>query len=1054
MSSNSALYVSLTPELAAYVRDRVGSGRYGDVNEVVRDALRLQQQTPDTQTAANHSFLLRLTDRLNPIRNPRRVMAEAAFLLGSHLEADRTGYAEIDADGQHFSVAEDWVAGDMPSLAGHYRLRDFGPRLVATLRKGVTVRFADAATDPLVQETEGVAATFAAVHNRAAVSVPLVKDGVLHAVLYVHQRETRNWTDADEALIREVAERTWAAVERARAESALRDSEARFRAIFDASIQFMGLLSPDGIILEANRAALEFGGLTPDAIVGRPLWDLDWWTKAPDPDAPAQLRNAIAQAAAGLAVRYDAEVRAGDGRVATVDFSVRPVRDGVGSIAFLMPEGRDITEGKQAVVRLAESEERFRTLADAMPQMVWVSDADGNTIYSNARMVEFTGLLRGIKGPDWTDIVHPDDRAASLELRRQTLITGKPFEREHRLQRFDGVYRWMLARALPVWDSAGRIKTWYGTSTDITEIVEARQVLAQSHDELEHLVAERTRALQDAAHELAAEMTRREEMQSTVLQAQKLEALGQLTSGVAHDFNNVLAAITASYGLIRRRAPTPEVIEVVEHGERAVERATKLIGQLLTFVRRERLTPKLLQIGKLLIGAEDLIGHAVGDGVKCSFEVAANLHPVLADPYQLEVALLNLAVNARDAMGGRGTMTIGASNISAGDRPAALAPGDYVAVAVRDTGKGMPPEIVARATEAFFTTKPAGEGTGLGLAMVQGVASRSGGCLHIDSRPGIGTVVEIILPRAPIEALVAGEQQTGTPDPTLHGDATLLLVDDDEQFRPVTAAFLRELGYTVLEADNAETATALVHTLPRLDLVMTDHEMPGASGLMMVTRLRRDWPGLPVQFLTGKAPGAELAGEAVLQKPFSFTALGNAVLERLGRWTPQGSQTDRLLKRLRAPALRQLYLTWQASKADGVLLPPLRRIEPLPFGLGPHAYTVAVEGGAPPTFRYVSVGHALNMRLGRPLQGSVVEDAPAEDEEILGELQACYRRCARNLGPVFQSARFNFGDGSPLQFERLVLPMSENGQTVTHLVGIVLFSEPGVQAAGGQKADL
>ena len=256
MSSNSALSVSLTPELAAYVRDRVGSGRYGDVNEVVRDALRLQQQTPDTQTAANHSFLLRLTDRLNPIRNPRRVMAEAAFLLGSHLEADRTGYAEIDADGQHFSVAEDWVAGDMPSLAGHYRLRDFGPRLVATLRKGVTVRHADAATDPLVQETEGVAATFAAVHNRAAVSVPLVKDGVLHAVLYVHQRETRNWTDADEALIREVAERTWAAVERARAESALRDSEARFRAIFDASIQFMGLLSPDGIILEANRAAL------------------------------------------------------------------------------------------------------------------------------------------------------------------------------------------------------------------------------------------------------------------------------------------------------------------------------------------------------------------------------------------------------------------------------------------------------------------------------------------------------------------------------------------------------------------------------------------------------------------------------------------------------------------------------------------------------------------------------------------------------------------------------------------------------------------------------
>ena len=1054
MPFRSALDVSLPPELAAYVGDRVASGRYRDANDVVRDALRLHQQGPETETAANHSFLLRLADRLSPIQEPRRVMAEAAFLLGSHLEADRTGYAEIDADGLHFSVAEDWVAGDMPSLAGHYRLKDFGPRLVATLRKGVTVRLADAATDPLVQETEGVAAAFDAVHSRSSVSVPLVKDGVLHAVLYVHQRQTRNWTDADETLIREVAERTWAAVERARAESALRDSEARFRAIFDASIQFMGLLSPDGTVLEANRSALEFGGLTPDAIVGRPFWDLDLWTKAPDPCAPAQVRSAIAQAAAGSAVRYEAEVRAGDGRVATVDFSVRPVRDGADSIAFLMPEGREITEAKQAVLRLAESEERFRTLADAMPQMIWVSDADGYNIYCNARLVEFTGFPRGLQGLGWADILHPDDRASSLELRRQTLITGKPFEREHRMQRSDGVYRWMLARALPVWDSAGRIKTWYGTSTDITEIVEARQVLAQSHDELERLVAERTRALQDAAHELAAEMSRREEMQSTVLQAQKLEALGQLTSGVAHDFNNVLAAITASYGLIRRRAPVPEVIEIVEHGERAVARATKLIGQLLTFVRRERLTPKLLHVGKLLTGAEDLIGHAVGNGVTCTVEASDKVHPVLADPYQLEVALLNLAVNARDAMGGYGTLVIAASNISASDRPVSLAPGDYVAVAVRDTGKGMPPEVVARATEAFFTTKPAGEGTGLGLAMVQGFASRSGGCLHIDSRPGIGTTVEIILPRAPIEALVAGEQQTGTPDPTLHGDATLLLVDDDQQFRHVTAAFLRELGYTVLEADNAETATALVHTLPQLDLVMTDHEMPGASGLMMVTRLRRDWPGLPVQFLTANAPGAELAGEAVLQKPFSFTALGNAVLERLGRWTPQSSQTDRLLKRLRAPALRQLYLTWQASKADGVLLPPLSRIEPLPFGLGPHAYTVAVESGAVPCFRYVSVGHALTMRLGRPLQGSVVEDAAAEDEEILGELRACYRRCARNLGPVYQSARFNFGDGSPLQIERLVLPVSDNGQTVTHLVGIVLFSEPGGQASGGQAACL
>lgn len=1042
MPSRSALNVSLTPELTKYVGQCVASGQYRSASEVLREGLRLLRHgIPEAANTTNQAFLLRFADRIGTIKDPRRIMAEAAFLLGSHLNADRTGYAEVTRDSEHFDVHEDWVAGDMPSLAGHYRLKDFGSQLIAELRKGSTVTLSDVATEPLVHRAKNAKATFAAASIEASISVPLVKDGQLQAVFYVNQRSPRAWTEADETLTREIAERTWAAVERARAESALLVSEARFRGIFESTFQFMGLLAPDGTVLEANPAALQFAGVGPEQIIGLPLWETPWLVKSPDAQAAPRLQAAIAEAASGTPVQYEVVVCAAGDRIATVDLSIRPIRDTSHAVVFLVPEGRDITESKRAQEQLAESESRFRALADAMPQMIWASDPAGNNIYCNARFLDFIGGPQDLKGVAWVELVHPEDRAVSHELRRQTLITGKPFEREHRLRRFDGMYRWVLARALPVRDATGQIENWFGTSTDITEIVEARQILKLSRDELERLVAERTRALTDAAHELAAEMRRREDMQSSTLQAQKLEALGQLTSGVAHDFNNVLAAISGSYGLIRRRAGSPDILDIVQHGEKAVDRASKLIGQLLAFVRREKLTPKLLDVAHLLDGAQDLIQHAIGPDMRCELDISPKLHPVLADPYQLEVALLNLVVNARDAMDRRGTIVISARNIRPAERSSERARGDQVAIAVRDTGQGMSPDIVARATDAFFTTKPEGEGTGLGLAMVNGFASRSGGRIHIESEVGAGTTIEIIIPRAPIDSVADGEADAPGPDPALHGDATLLLVDDDDQFRQVTASFLRELGYHVLEANNAETATALVHTLQRLDLLLTDEDMPGASGRTLVTRLRADWPGLPVQFLTGSSPVAKLAGEAVLRKPFKFSSLGAAVLERLGRWTPPGGAADRLLKRLKTPALRQFYLNWQTAKVDGITLPSLSSLDPARFGLGPHSFTAAIENEDPLKFRFLSVGSALTSRLGRPLDGAAIDSTP-EDEDILGELHATYRRCARNRSPVYQAARMDFGDGSPLHLERLVLPVSENSQAVTHLVGIAMFSEP------------
>lgn len=711
-------------------------------------------------------------------------------------------------------------------------------------------------------------------------------------------------------------------------------------------------------------------------------------------------------------------------------------------------DDRDGTATENPTRLLEQSEARFRALADCMPQMVFASDASGNNIYSNARLLEFAGLPQGLTRNHWAELVHPDDRVESVALRRQTLITGHDFEREHRLRRFDGVYRWVLVRAVAVRDAAGEIENWFGTCTDITEIVEARELLKQWNEDLTRQVAERTSALEDAAGELAAEMRRREEMQTSILQAQKLEAMGHLTSGVVHDFNNILTAIRGSYTLIQNRSPSQSVLEIVERGLQAVERASRLIGQLMSFIRREKLTAKVLNLSEFLPATHDLICHAVGSSVQCRFDVADDVWPVLADPLQLEVALLNLAVNARDAVDGAGEIVVSARNLTATELPSMLGSGDYVSIAVADRGRGMPPEVLARANEAFFTTKPQGQGTGLGLPMVHTFTARLNGTVRIDGAPGQGTRVEMVLPRAPVDVSASQATSDAAPDPALHGDATILMLDDDEQLRQVAATFLRDLGYTVLACGSAEAAAALVQTLRRLDLLITDVKMAGASGPMLARTLRAEWPGLPVLFITGVAPGPELAMEAVLHKPFSFSRLSAAVLERLGRWVPPDAVSDKLLPRLRNIALRQFYIHWRTAKADAMALPRLSRLDPVRFGLGPHTFTVVVEGREPLALKYLSVGSTLARRLGHRLDGNVV-DGPWQEEAVVGSLASIYRRCASSGGAVYQNARFDFGEGTPVQLERLVLPVSEDAGLVTHLVGIVIFDDASGNEARG-----
>ncbi|WP_051521524.1 PAS domain S-box protein [Rubellimicrobium mesophilum] len=556
---------------------------------------------------------------------------------------------------------------------------------------------------------------------------------------------------------------------------------------------------------------------------------------------------------------------------------------------------QDITERKAAEAAIAESEARFRALAATVPALIFVLDAEGSTTYVNERYGDYTGLDEsGLLGTGWQAVVHPDDAAQVAKAWRESLSAGRDYTVEGRLRRADGAWRWHLARGNPVRDAAGHIVQWVGTATDIDEMVEARDALAASRLEIERAnaalearVAERTASLVQANALLAAEIERREAAQAALVQAQKLEAVGQLTSGIAHDFNNVIAAIAGGFSVIERRTQDPRLIEVARHGAKAAERGGLLVKQLLAFARQQVLAPQACDLGALLREAEPLIARSLGPGIELSIDCPGDLGEVRIDPVQLEAALINLAVNAHDAMEGGGRLGIVARASASGEpgRPPELGAEPVVAIAVADTGSGIHPDLLPRVVEPFFTTKPPGRGTGLGLAMVHGFVHQSGGALRIASREGEGTVVTLYLPRAG-EARPQALSPLRSEAAPLAAGRRVLLVDDDADVRGVTAAQLSDLGCEVVEAGSAEEALARLDADPDLDAVLSDVVMPGLDGVALAAAIRARRPSLPILLMTGHADRARLAGEVVLDKPFTPQALASALADRIGPSSP------------------------------------------------------------------------------------------------------------------------------------------------------------------------
>ncbi|KGM33255.1 response regulator [Inquilinus limosus] len=402
------------------------------------------------------------------------------------------------------------------------------------------------------------------------------------------------------------------------------------------------------------------------------------------------------------------------------------------------------------------------------------------------------------------------------------------------------------------------------------------------NEHLESRVQERTAELAAANRQLLAQIDERERVESTLRQMQRLEAVGQLTSGVAHDFNNLLTVILGNISFLERGLAQAGLDGAMErrlgYMRIAAERGAKLTDQLLAFSRRQRLEPRIIDLNVLLRDMHDLLQSTMGGRIRIETRATDGLWLALADPTQIELAVLNLAINARDAMESGGTLSVTTANVTRGPpaSPEQPAAGDYVEICVRDTGTGMTEEVRAKALEPFFTTKEVGKGSGLGLSQVLGFAKQSGGGVSIDTAPGQGTAICIYLPRTR-EAAVAPDGLPAAASATVRA-ARILVVDDDNAVREITAAMLRELGHSVLEAGSGGAALELLESEPGIQLMVVDFAMPGMNGAELARHARQRRPGLPLLFVTGFVDRAALAGIAdaqILGKPF-----GNEDLSR------------------------------------------------------------------------------------------------------------------------------------------------------------------------------
>jgi PAS domain S-box-containing protein len=614
------------------------------------------------------------------------------------------------------------------------------------------------------------------------------------------------------------------------------------------------MLDLEGHVTSWNAGARRFKGYEPDEIIGQ------HFSRFYTAEERAKEIPRLALETAEREGRFEAEgwrVRK-DGSTFWANVVIDPVRDPQGNLVGFAKVTRDLTARRAAEQELRASEERFRMLVQSVTDYaIYLLDPQGHVSSWNAGAERFKGYAADeIMGEHFSRFYTDEDKLAGIpRIALETARSEGRFEAEGWRVRKDGTRFWASVIIDAIHNDEGELIGFAKVTRDLTEKREIEEQLRQS---------------------------------------QKMEAVGQLTGGIAHDFNNLLTGISGSLEMMQMRLTQGRAAEIDRYvlaAQGAVKRAASLTHRLLAFSRRQTLDPRPTNINRLLNGLQDLIQRTVGPSVRVEVVGVSGLWSTLVDPNQLENAILNLSINARDAMPDGGALTIETANKWLDERAARqhdLPVGQYVSVCVTDTGVGMTPDVVAKAFEPFFTTKPLGQGTGLGLSMIYGFARQSGGHVRIYSEVGQGTTMCIYLPRHAGDAPSEDEARPrASAEPAGEGEV-VLLVDDDPTIRMLAGEVLTDAGYAVIEAPDGPSGLRILESNAKIDLLITDVGLPGGlNGRQVADAARTSRPDLKVLFITGYAENAVVGGGRLekgmflLSKPFEMELLAARIQEIL-----------------------------------------------------------------------------------------------------------------------------------------------------------------------------
>ncbi|MBX4860079.1 PAS domain S-box protein [Rhizobium sophorae] len=626
------------------------------------------------------------------------------------------------------------------------------------------------------------------------------------------------------------------------------NEEGRFRLLVDAITDYaIYMLNPEGIVTSWNTGAQRFKGYTPSEILG------EHFSRFYLEEDRAAGIPARALATAQEHGRFEGEGwrQRKDGTRFWAHVIIDPIRRPSGELIGYAKITRDLTERRAAEQTIRQSEEQFRRLVQGVSDYaIYMLDPDGNVSSWNFGAERIKGYRpHEIIGRHFSTFYTPEDREAGVPQTALDIARAEGrFEREGWRVRKDGTRFWASVVIDVIRDDEGDVLGFAKITRDITEKMETQRALEQAREEL--------------------------------FQSQKMEAIGQLTGGIAHDFNNLLMAVLGSLEILKKRMPQDlSLTSLVDNAMQGAQRGAALTQRMLAFSRRQELHMEPIDVSGLVRGMMDILSRSLGPLTVIETSFPVRLPTIVTDPNQLEMAILNLVVNARDAMpsGGRIVLRASEESVSSGKSP--LPPGRYVRIAVVDEGEGMDAKTLEQAVTPFFTTKGVGKGTGLGLSMVQGLASQSGGRLMMKSSLGEGTTVELWFPVASVEQTTEATADRPRQEENATPRLRIVAVDDDGLVLMNTTLMLEDLGHTVFEAMAGSEALDILHK-QQVDLVICDHAMPRMTGAQLAQAIRDEWPDMPIILATGYAEipeGAGIVDLPRLGKPFSQAQLAEAI---------------------------------------------------------------------------------------------------------------------------------------------------------------------------------